>query len=89
MPFARLQDAGAGLSEPCGDGGAGLGNGTRTLEHPGIGGDPEKSPKRQPSEPDEFGPGERRFEPRSTLAMLLRFWMISIEQEVRVNENHR
>ena len=87
--FARFEDPGNRLRKPCGHCGAGLGKGKRTLEHLGVGGDPEKSPKRQPSEPDEFRSGERRFEPRSGPVMLLGSRMISIEQEVRVNENRR
>src|SRR5262249_2942290 len=60
----------------------------RTFEHPGTGGDPQKSPQGEPREANQLRSRERGFEPNPASLMLHRFWMIGIQHQVRVNEKH-
>jgi hypothetical protein len=89
VPLARFEYAGGGLSEPGGDRAFRLGGRKRALEHPRGCHDSQEGPQREPGEADEFRPGERSLQPSPALLMLFRSRMIGVEQQVRVNEDHR
>jgi hypothetical protein len=89
VPLARLENAGGWLGKPGGNRCFGLGGGKRAVEYPGICSNSQKGPQREPSEADELGPREHSFEPDSALLVLLGSGMISIEQQVRVDEDQR
>ena len=89
MPLARLENGGGWLGKPGGNRCFGLGGGKRAVEYPGISSKSQKSPQREPSEADEIGPREHSFEPDSAFLVPLGSWMISIEQQVRIDEDQR
>jgi hypothetical protein len=89
VPLAGLEDAGGGLGEPRGNRPFGLGRRKRTVEHAGTGSNPQEGPPREPSEVDEIRPDEDAFEPCSAFLVLLRSRVIGVEQEVRIDEDHR
>jgi hypothetical protein len=89
VPFARVENPGGGLAEPGGNRRFGFGCGKRTFEHAGIRCDPEEHPERKPSEANEVRPREHGFEPGPAFLVLLGRRMIRIEQQVRVDEDHR
>jgi len=89
VPLARLKNAGGWLIKPGGNRRFGLRGGKRTVEYPGICSNSQKGPQCEPSEADEIGSREHSFEPNSAFLMLLGSRMISIEQQVRVDEDQR
>src|SRR5260370_41836987 len=89
VPFARVENPGGRLVEPGGNRRFGFGRGKRTFEHAGICCNPEEGPQCKPSEADEIGPREHSFEPGSAFLVLLRPRMVGLEEQVRVDENHR
>jgi hypothetical protein len=64
-------------------------DGKRAIEYPGICSNSQKGPQREPSEADEIGPREHSFEPDSAFLVLLGSQIISIEQQVSVDQDQR
>jgi|HubBroStandDraft_4_1064222.scaffolds.fasta_scaffold230335_3 hypothetical protein len=60
-----------------------------TIEYPGIGGNPQKGPQREPREADKIGSRQHGFEPGSAFLVLFGSWMVGVEQQVRVDEDQR
>jgi len=89
VSFARIENPCGGLVEPGGNRRFGFGRGKRTFEHARICRDPEEGPQRKPGEANEIRPREYRFEPSPAFLVLLRPRMVGIEQQVRVDEDHR
>jgi hypothetical protein len=89
VPLARLENTGGRLGEPGGDRRLGLRRRTRTIEYPGIGGNPQKGPQREPREADKIRARQHGFEPGSAFLVLFGSWMVGVEQQVRVDEDQR
>jgi hypothetical protein len=67
----------------------GFGRGKRTFEHAGICRNPEESPQRKASEANEIGAREHGLERGSACVVLLHSRVIGVEQQVRIDEDHR
>src|SRR5262245_52277741 len=51
--------------------------------------DPEECPQAEPRKSNQVTPRQNLLEPGSTLHMLGRPWVVRVEQQICVNENHR
>jgi hypothetical protein len=84
VPFARIENSGNRLGEH-----EEIAASDSVMEHTGICRNPEKGPQRKPSEANEIRPREHAFEPSPASLVLPRPRMVGIEQQVRVDEDHR
>ena len=89
VPFARVENPCGWLAEPGRDRRFGFGGGKWAFEHARTCCNPKEGPQRKPSEANEVRSREYGFEPGSAFLMLLRPRMIGVEQQVRVDEDHR
>src|SRR5215470_1162256 len=89
VALTRIEDAGGGLGEPRGNHRLSLRCRERTLEYAGICADAQEGPQRQPGEANHLGPRESRFEPRTARNVMLGSLMVGVQQQVRVDEDHR
>jgi hypothetical protein len=89
VPVSLAEDAGSGLGEPGRDRRVGLGGGKRPVENAGICCSSQEGPQRQSGDADKVRPREHLFEPGSAFLVLLRSWMVGMEQQVRIDEDHR
>src|SRR5512134_1833574 len=89
MTLTRFEDASVGLRKPGSNRRIGLRRREWALKHPRMSPDSKKRPQRQPCKADEFRPAERRLDPGAACLMLLRTRMVGIEQQVRIDEDHR
>jgi hypothetical protein len=89
VSLARLENAGGWLRKPGGNRRFGLDRGKRALENAGICSNSQKGPQREPGEAYKIRPREHSFEPGSAFLVLFGSRMVSVEQQVRVDEDQR
>ena len=89
MPFAGIEQGNCRVFKPAGDDCRGFVQGRRVSAKAWVCTHAQKSKHRRPSQPYRLVPGKGIFEPAAGRRMMGRTGIVSVEEEIGIDDNHR